>query len=161
VAFVLPGHLTRLRCEFDVASPAATSPPDHQATFLVFLRATLPSGSETAFWLGGVRYDAPTSFNLNEEYLVADGGADDGGGHFSGEVVVKTNFRQDGAYIHVIFELDGASRTQTLDVGGMKNSGPSHFPTNTDSLVVELGNQAFRPVLPFALHFDNFVCDKP
>ena len=162
LTFSIAGPLAGLRCELDVASPAEAAPPDGQAAYLVFLRATLPSGSATTFWLGGVRYDGPTSFSLSEEYLVPDAGPDGGDGHFSTLVALSpTNFRRDGTWTHVSFELNGASGQDTLKVGALTRTGPSHFPTDVESIVLELGNEPFMPDQPFAFRFDNVVCDRP
>jgi hypothetical protein len=162
VTFPIAGPLAGLRCELDVATSAPTAPPDKQPVFLAFLRATLPSSSATTFWLGGVRHDAPTSFTLTEEYVVADAGADGGEGHFVSQAAVSpTNFRRDGTWTHVSFELNGATGLDTLTVGTLARTGPSHFPTTVESIVLELGNEPLMPDQVFAFQFDNVVCDRP
>ena len=162
VAFVVPGPLTGLRCEFDVSSGAAQAAPAGQATFFFFLRANLPPSSPTTFWLGGLRFDGPTSFLLTEEYEIDDAGADGGENHFGGGVPLPmTNYRQDGTWTHVSISVDGMTQMQSVTVGAFTKSGPVHFPSNAESVVLELGNEAFNPTQPFAVRFDNFVCDRP
>jgi hypothetical protein len=159
VTFVLPGPLTGVRCEFDVASPGALAAPDGQATFLMFLRANLSPSSATTFWTSGVRYDAPTGFQLTEEYVIQDAGADGGDLHASAQLGFVTNYRQDGSWTHVSFVVDGASASQSFAVGALMKAGPSHVPTNADSFILELGNEPFDAPQPFAVQFDNVTCD--
>ncbi len=160
VTFVMAGPLAGLRCELDVSSMSTEMPGPGQAAYFLFVTANLPLGSPTTFWAGGLRFDAPSAFRLTEEYKIDDAGADGGENHFATISPVTTNFKSDGIYHHVVVAFDTDAGTGFVSVDGLSSSNPTHFPPNGTSFVLELGDRAFNPVQPFAMQFDNIVCDR-